>query len=175
MATTPTPSALIDEARVTAGLSRPQMERLLQRYGMDNDPPLRELQHFLMKLVREYERFMKLTVSRTHEIAEVNGGWLLTAEVSEVTGMGEFQVANLRRRGKLQSYVPEGQRYPRYRVEDVLEFVNAKPKYREHHSPLSWGFLRTVEARMPLPRIPEAARAPELAIPTSAALSASPA
>lgn len=152
------PSA-VEATRKQVGLSRPQIERLLSAYCPDGE----DLDRFLSRLEKEHERFMAKTVETVHSLAG-GRGWLSTSDVSQATGMGEFQVANLRRRGKLVADYPSGsRRYPQYPLESVLAFLHREPNFREHNSPLSWEFLRVLEEkwakRPPISRELEAAGA----------------
>lgn len=147
---TATLASPVEATRARVGLSRPQMDRLMKRY-LPKGASAEAMSQFLTRVVREHDRYRTRTLSRITEMAERNGGYLTTSDVSEATGMGEFQVANLRRRDKLKATFAPGERYPRYMLADVVEFVDLKPTYRQHHNPLSWDFLRHFENRFPPP------------------------
>lgn len=134
----------IEAIRIACGLSRPRLSLILADAPKDPEARLA----FLQKVKAQHGAFR----AGLHKAIDAETPYMLdgvpvltSRQLARSLGIGDFHIAALRSRGKLEA-VYEG-RSVYYPVDGVHRFIDAPLRDSDHRSPFSTAFLRFLANR----------------------------
>lgn len=137
----------VERLREAIGLSRPQAERLLDDVDdSQKSARVREIKRDFAKFQKELRARVELEMARPTLVHD-GKKMLSTAQVSRALGIDAFRLTTMRQRGKLDDVYVDGQRFPLFEGDTVIELIYRTPRDKEHHAPIAPLFIQRVEDR----------------------------